>query len=125
MMRDASWIFLDFSTLCTRRNQIFAPAAPLPLPVLVVTGFLGSGKTTLVKQSPGLVRHFLVQGHMVSDSTLECGPTFLMSPRLMKRRGNLRLAAVAHDLADTVNVDAAFLSSVAEVQRGYGFNMFQ
>lgn len=106
-----------------QRNQIFAPAAPLPLPVLVVTGFLGSGKTTLVKQSPGLVRHFLifwVQGHMVSASTLGCRPAFL-PPRLMKRRGNLRLAAVAHDLADTVNVDAAFLSSVAEVQRGHGF----
>ena len=33
---------------CVR--QIFAPADPIPLPVLVVTGFLGSGKTTLVKQ---------------------------------------------------------------------------
>ena len=40
--------------------------------------------------------------------------------RLMRRRGNLRIAAVAHDLANTVNVDAAFLASVAEVQRGLG-----
>ena len=32
------------------RNQIFAPAAPVPLPVLIVTGFLGSGKTTLMKR---------------------------------------------------------------------------
>lgn len=71
------------------QNQIFAPAAPLPLPVLVVTGFLGSGKTTLVK-------------------------------KLMQRRGNLRVAAVAHDLAATINVDAAFLASMAEVQRGLG-----
>ncbi|CAK9020130.1 COBW domain-containing protein DDB_G0274527 [Durusdinium trenchii] len=70
-------------------TQIFAPAAPMPLPVLVVTGFLGSGKTTMVKQ-------------------------------LMKRRSNLRVAAVAHDLAATINVDAAFLSSVADVQRGLG-----
>ena len=66
-----------------QRNQIFAPAAPLPLPVLVVTGFLGSGKTTLVKQSPGLVRHFFwyrdVQGHMVSASALGCSPTFLVT----------------------------------------------
>ena len=38
----------------------------------------------------------------------------------MRRRGNLRIAAVAHDLANTVNVDAAFLASVAEVQRGLG-----
>ena len=36
----------------------------------------------------------------------------------MKRRSNLRVAAVAHDLAATINVDAAFLSSVADVQRG-------
>eukprot|EP00913_Durusdinium_trenchii_P036001 g33683.t1 len=38
----------------------------------------------------------------------------------MKRRSNLRVAAVAHDLAATINVDAAFLSSVADVQRGLG-----
>ena len=36
-----------------RVRQIFAPAEPIPLPVLVVTGFLGSGKTTLVKQRLG------------------------------------------------------------------------
>ena len=35
----------------------------------------------------------------------------------MKRRSNLRIAAVAHDLAAN-NVDAAFLASMAEVQRG-------
>ena len=107
-----------------QRNQIFAPAAPLPLPVLVVTGFLGSGKTTLVKQSPGLVRHFFGTGmYRVTWFLLQPWDAVqrFLSPRLMKRRGNLRLAAVAHDLADTVNVDAAFLSSVAEVQRGHGF----
>ena len=112
----------------TQRNQIFAPAAPLPLPVLVVTGFLGSGKTTLVKQSPGLVRHFFGTGmYRVTWFLLQPWDAVqrFLSPRLMKRRGNLRLAAVAHDLADTVNVDAAFLSSVAEVQRGHGFKMFQ
>ena len=38
----------------------------------------------------------------------------------MQRRGNLRVAAVAHDLAATINVDAAFLASMAEVQRGLG-----
>ena len=38
--------------------------------------------------------------------------------RLMQRRGNLRVAAVAHDLAATINVDAAFLASMDEVQRG-------
>ncbi|CAJ1379765.1 unnamed protein product [Effrenium voratum] len=65
-------------------NLLFAPPAPLPLPVLVVTGFLGSGKTTLLKQ-------------------------------LMQRRGNLRVACVAHDLAGA-NVDGAFLAS----ERGLG-----
>lgn len=110
-----------FNSPHPQRNQIFAPAAPLPLPVLVVTGFLGSGKTTLVKQSPGLVRHFFGTGsHGLPLQPWDAVQRFL-SPRLMKRRGNLRLAAVAHDLADTVNVDAAFLSSVAEVQRGHGF----
>lgn len=39
----------------------------------------------------------------------------------MQRRGNLRVAAVAHDLAATINVDAAFLASMAEVQRGPSF----
>ncbi|CAK0866852.1 unnamed protein product [Prorocentrum cordatum] len=32
------------------RNFVFAPPAPRPLPVVVVTGFLGSGKTTLVEK---------------------------------------------------------------------------
>ncbi|CAE7726607.1 yciC [Symbiodinium microadriaticum] len=69
------------------QNQIFAPAAPVPLPVLIVTGFLGSGKTTLMK-------------------------------RLMNRRANLRIAALAHDLASKINIDASFLA--AEVQPGLG-----
>ncbi|CAE7316604.1 yciC, partial [Symbiodinium necroappetens] len=69
------------------QNQIFAPAAPVPLPVLIVTGSLGSGKTTLMK-------------------------------RLMNRRANLRIAALAHDLASKINIDASFLA--AEVQPGLG-----
>mmetsp|Transcript_100930 Transcript_100930/g.200494 ORF Transcript_100930/g.200494 Transcript_100930/m.200494 type:complete len:558 (+) Transcript_100930:87-1760(+) len=31
-------------------NIVFAPAVPLPLPIIVVTGFLGSGKTTLLER---------------------------------------------------------------------------
>ncbi|CAE7414082.1 unnamed protein product [Symbiodinium natans] len=69
------------------QNQIFAPAAPMPLPVLIVTGSLGSGKTTLMK-------------------------------RLMNRRANLRIAALAHDLASKLNIDASFLA--AEIQPGLG-----
>ncbi|CAE8708922.1 unnamed protein product, partial [Polarella glacialis] len=60
-------------------NFIFAPKDPRPLPVLVVTGFLGSGKTTLVK-------------------------------RLLSKRGNLKVAALAHDLASGLNVDAEYLA---------------
>lgn len=44
---------VDRLNFLQQRTQIFAPAAPMPLPVLVVTGFLGSGKTTMVKQTHG------------------------------------------------------------------------
>ncbi|CAE7676140.1 unnamed protein product [Symbiodinium pilosum] len=76
------------------QNQIFAPAAPVPLPVLIVTGSLGSGKTTLMK-------------------------------RLMNRRANLRIAALAHDLASKLNIDASFLAAEMQPGMGKGEYMFQ
>lgn len=59
-------------------NYLCAPKEPLPLPVVVITGFLGSGKTTLVQ-------------------------------KILKLRSNLRISAIAHDLAQ-LNVDSTFLA---------------
>mmetsp|Transcript_33741 Transcript_33741/g.93209 ORF Transcript_33741/g.93209 Transcript_33741/m.93209 type:complete len:610 (-) Transcript_33741:63-1892(-) len=67
-------------------NHVFAPPPPRPLPVVVITGFLGSGKTTLVK-------------------------------RLLGERENLRISAVAHDLASNVNVDAAYIAGSEKALR--------
>ena len=72
--------------MCAHHEKLlFDVAAPRPLPIVVVTGFLGSGKTTLME-------------------------------RIMLERGNLRVAAVAHDLA-TINVDASFLASEKSLRR--------
>ena len=60
-------------------NVIFTPKKPRALPVTIVTGFLGAGKTTLIQ-------------HLTKPST----------------RLNLRIAVCVHEAAE-VNIDQHFL----------------
>ena len=75
-----------------------------PLPVTVLSGFLGAGKTTLMTQKPA--QKFVV----ATPSNHRVGPGHVLN-----NREGLKVAVIVNDMAD-VNVDANLLTDVVQAE---------